>query len=219
MVKRREWVFNGLTISAILLFAFASLIWPASNIAADTTGEFPNHDIIDYQGFLEDKGIDLLPYSQADLDCLATNMYFEARSDGYAGMYATSLVVMNRVADSRYPDTVCEVVKQGPIRESWKTRQHTDLAQEDRVYFPVKNKCQFSWYCDGKADVMYDKQSLSTAKGIAHLVLTDYVSYNTIDITEGATHYHTTDVFPYWADSRGMMKVTQVGSHIFYKWN
>ena len=130
-----KFTLNSLTILGITLVVFASTIWPSTPIAADTTGEFPNTDVVDSQLFLEDKQIDLELYSQDDIDCLSTNMYFEARGDGYAGMYATSLVVMNRVVDVRYPNTVCEVVKQGPVKESWKTRDNPSVATDDRVFF------------------------------------------------------------------------------------
>jgi spore germination cell wall hydrolase CwlJ-like protein len=162
-------------------------------------------------------------YNMQDVLCLIENMYFEARSDGYAGMYATTMVVMNRVDDHRYPNTVCDVVRQGPVRESWKTRQDPDLIEADRIYYPIKNKCQFSWYCDGKADEMKDEDSFYLARDIARLVL-DMSSgvlgeQQMIDITEGSTHYHTTYVSPNWRNDRGMMKITLVGSHIFYRWN
>jgi len=76
--------------------------------------------------------------------CLAYNMYHEARSQGTAGIYAVSAVVLNRVNDRRFPNTVCEVVEQGPTRESWKTKKHKDLDPEERVYYPIKNKCTHS---------------------------------------------------------------------------
>ena len=66
---------------------------------------------------------------------------------------------------------------------------------------------------------MYDEESLHIAEKIAHLVLSVYESDSVVDITEGATHYHTTSVSPYWINDRGMMKVVQIGSHIFYRWN
>jgi len=219
MVKILGWAVNGLTMIAILIFAFGSLIWPAPDLAADTTGIAPDyHEVLNSDDYLNDS-FNTEFYTQADIKCLTENMYHEARSDGYAGMYATTMVVMNRVGDWRYPNTVCEVVKQGPTRESWKTRQHTDLAEEERIYFPVINKCQFSWYCDGREDTMYDEESLHIAEKIAHLVLSVYESDSVVDITEGATHYHTTSVSPYWINDRGMMKVVQIGSHIFYRWN
>mgnify|MGYP003316608280 CR=1 FL=1 len=73
------------------------------------------------------------------LMCLALNVYFEARSENMASQIAVSLVVMNRVEDHRFPNTVCEVVKQG-LTYKWKPS------------LPIKNRCQFSWYCDGKPD-------------------------------------------------------------------
>lgn len=66
---------------------------------------------------------------------------------------------------------------------------------------------------------MYDQHSVNVATEIAHIILSDFAKNGAIDITEGATHYHTTNVSPYWANSRGMAKVTTVGTHIFYKWN
>ena len=77
-----------------------------------------------------------------DKECLAKNIYFEAKNQPLMGQLAVAIVVMNRVADHRFPNTVCEVVQQGPT-----------LAWTEN--FPVKNKCQFSWYCDGKKDVIW----------------------------------------------------------------
>jgi len=212
-------LFTSWNVAAII--ACALLVWPAPHLAADTTGEIPRSPIIDSNDiYLLDMGIILEDYALEDAACLTENMYHEARSDGYAGMYATTMVVMNRVNDWRYPDTICEVVKEGPIKESWTTAQHKQLLEEDRVFYPVRNKCQFSWYCDGRADTMHDEASLYVAKEIAHLVLSNYYETDVIvDITEGATHYHATSVMPYWVGSRDMAKVTQIGSHIFYRWD
>ena len=64
------------------------------------------------------------------VECLALNMYHEARDQGTAGLFAVSAVVLNRVNDSRFPNTICEVIYQGPTRESWKTRKHKNLSDE-----------------------------------------------------------------------------------------
>ena len=69
--------------------------------------------------------------------CLTENIYFEARGQGQAGWLAVAQVTLNRVEDRRFPNTVCEVVKQGLTYASGQ---------------PIRNKCQFSWYCDGKSD-------------------------------------------------------------------
>ena len=46
------------------------------------------------------------------LMCMALNIYHEARNQSIVGQVAVAEVVMNRVEDSRFPDTICEVVKQ-----------------------------------------------------------------------------------------------------------
>ena len=59
--------------------------------------------------------------------CMALNIYYEARGSNFADQMAVADVVLNRVQDTRYPNTICEVVKQGPVRESWKTKQYSNL--------------------------------------------------------------------------------------------
>ena len=131
------------------------------------------------------------------LMCLALNVYFEARSENMASQVAVSLVVMNRVEDHRFPDTVCGVVKQG-LRY-----------KNDKV---VLGKCQFSWYCDGKSDKPTNKKAWFQAKEIASIVLDGGV----FDFTEGATHYHAYYVYPSWRKTK--TKVARIDSHIFYRW-
>ena len=133
------------------------------------------------------------------LMCLALNVYHEAKNQSFIGQVAVAQVTMNRVRDDRYPDTVCEVVKQGPTY-SWKPD------------FPVRNRCQFSWYCDGKSDKPKDEDSYYTALHIARRMLEG----NLIDFTEGATHYHATYLRPDWAETKTY--ITQIDDHIFYRW-
>ena len=38
-----------------------------------------------------------------------------------------------------------------------------------------------------------------------------------MDFTEGAVHYHSDSVSPYWADS--MIQTTRIDNHIFYRRN
>jgi N-acetylmuramoyl-L-alanine amidase len=133
------------------------------------------------------------------LVCIALNVYHEARDQPFIGQVAVAQVVMNRVYDDRYPNTACEVVKQGP------TYAWTDG-------LPVRNRCQFSWYCDGKSDKPKDSTAWMDAMRIAHGV---YYG-NLDDFVEGATHYHATYVQPEWAETK--TKVVQIGEHIFYRW-
>ena len=133
------------------------------------------------------------------LVCLALNIYHEARDQPFIGQVAVAQVVMNRVHDDRYPDDVCEVVTQGPTY-SWKPD------------FPVRHRCQFSWYCDGKSDRTPDQTAWEQALTIAQGVHTG----NLDDFVEGATHYHATYVLPEWAETK--TPVVQIGGHIFYRW-
>ena len=140
------------------------------------------------------------------ITCLADNIYWEARNQPVRGMFAVAFVVDNRVSDKRYPDTYCEVIMQGPTRPSWKDKT---------ILFPVKNRCQFSWYCDGKSDDIpsYDRQVYRIAVEIARMIF--FGQYNE-DITYGATHYHANYVFPAWRKTK--TKTLIVGDHIFYRW-
>lgn len=148
--------------------------------------------------------------------CMALNIYHESRSDNLAGQYAVADVVLNRVHDDRYPNTICEVVKQAKLKESWKTKQDPDLPEEQRKYIPIRNMCQFSWWCDGKSDEPKDETGWAQAQYVAGAIL---YSNKYIGITEGATHYHATYVKPRWAHDRGMNHIGRIGAHIFYRWD
>ena len=139
------------------------------------------------------------------MQCLAMNMYHEARDQGTAGRLAVSAVVLNRVNDDRFPNSVCEVVFQGPTRASWKNPS---------ISYPIKNKCQFSWYCDGKSDEIKDEKTYQKILDFASLILHNNIRF--VDITDGATHYHADYVKPDWAKTK--TRTTEIGDHIFYRW-
>ena len=139
------------------------------------------------------------------MQCLAMNMYHEARDQGTAGRLAVSAVVLNRVNDDRFPNSVCEVVLQGPTRASWKNPS---------ISYPIKNKCQFSWYCDGKSDEIKDEKTYKKILDFASLILHNNIRF--VDITDGATHYHADYVKPDWAKTK--TRTTEIGDHIFYRW-
>jgi N-acetylmuramoyl-L-alanine amidase len=131
---------------------------------------------------------------------LAMNMYFEAGNQSDAGRLAVALVTLNRAASYAYPDAIQDVVTQGPVYENWRGNM-----------LPIKHMCQFSWYCDGKADVPEDSETWEEV-----LQLADYIIQHGIyDITEGATHYHNDTVHPYWADH--LTHVVTIDNHLFYK--
>lgn len=79
------------------------------------------------------------------LDCLAKNIYFEARNQSVKGQYAVGLVTLNRTKSQRYPNTICKVVWQ---------------------------KSQFSWTSDGKPDNPKNNVAWLIALSIANDLLT-----------------------------------------------
>lgn len=127
---------------------------------------------------------------ESEIQCLALNIYFEARSESDAGKRAVGHVVMNRVADPRFPGWVCEVVRQGG--ES------------------PRNHCQFSWWCDGRSDEPRDRGSWIRSWEAAYRVFWGYSE----DPTDGALWYHADYVKPAWRKLMG--KGNKIGRHIFY---
>ena len=155
--------------------------------------------------------------SQQDLECMATNIYHESKNQSKLGMIAVARVVMNRVRDRRYPDTVCDVIYEGPVTESWKTRQDPNLPDEERIYYPRRDRCQFSWYCDGKPDDVISKKN-NIAWRLAQDVAIEVLAFDKYNgIVEGATHYHADYVNPAW--NKTITLITKVDDHIFYRWD
>ena len=138
-------------------------------------------------------------FLETALMCMAVNIYHEAGNQSMIGQMAVGQVVLNRVEDSRFPDTVCEVVKEAV------TYKNSNK--------PVRWKCQFTWFCDGKKDEPnFESKTWSAALENASILLTKTI---VLDITEGATHYHATYVRPAWAKTK--TKTTRIDRHIFYR--
>ena len=136
------------------------------------------------------------------VECLAKNIYFEARNEPFAGQLAVALVTLNRVYDDTFPNTVCDVVYQGI---------HT------KDGFPKRDRCQFSWYCDGASDEIRNLVAFNTTQKIANLAMLQYSKLKSegLDYTEGAIYYHTYEINPRWSTS--YPKVGRIGDHIFYR--
>ena len=145
--------------------------------------------------------------------CLAENIYHEARDQGTAGWLAVAAVTLNRATDDRFPDTICGVVFQAETKESWTTKGK-DVPEIERVFYPVRHRCQFSWYCDGKADDINNISVYMEIMSLTRLLLTS--QFMMFDITDGATFYHADSITPSWAKSK--TKTIEIGDHIFYRW-
>ncbi len=133
-----------------------------------------------------------------ELECMTKNIYFEAAVESTAGKLAVAQVTMNRVRSTQYPNTVCKVITQG---------------RHYKNGFPVRDRCQFSWYCDGKHDEPPTRGSMwKESQEVAKYILT---TPDLIDITDGATHYHADYISsPRWAHPR--RRTVEIDTHIFY---
>jgi hypothetical protein len=135
-----------------------------------------------------------VPGGRPALLCLALNDYWEARGESLAGRVAVAKVVLNRVADGRYPSDVCGVVTE--------TRAEGTRA------------CQFSWHCDGRPDVPGDGRAWRQSLLLASAVLLAGRSID--DPSGGALWYHATWVDqPAWSDRLAVTRT--LGHHVFYR--
>lgn len=126
----------------------------------------------------------------AEWRCLAEALYFEARGETVKGQFAVAEVIMNRVASSRFPRSVCGVVHQGTGR---------------------KYGCQFTYTCDGLPEAIHEPGAWERVGKVARAVLDGAPRA----LTEGATHYHTTAVNPNW--SAKYNRTARIGVHVFYR--
>lgn len=130
-------------------------------------------------------------FSAAEQKCLATAIYFEARGESLRGQAAVAQVVLNRVRNPTYPNTICGVVYQN---DHW------------------KNRCQFSFACDGRKDVIASRKHYEIAEDIAMAVTAGKIFLPEV---ASSTHYYAQYVSPRWA--RSMQKMKKIGLHIFYR--
>lgn len=126
----------------------------------------------------------------AEWRCLAEALYFEARGESVKGQFAVAEVIMNRVDSASYPNSVCGVIKQGTGR---------------------KYQCQFTYTCDGHAEVISEPAAFKQVGRVANLM----VNGAKRPLTKGATHYHTRAVSPKW--SRKFPRTATIGVHHFYR--
>lgn len=130
-------------------------------------------------------------YTKRQRDCLAEAIYFEARGEAEKGQIAVAQVVINRVKNPAYPESICKVVYQN---ENW------------------RNRCQFSFACDGIPERIRSQKSWKLALRIADDVISGKSYLKDIG---SATHYHATYVKPRWR--KRMRDRKRIGTHIFYR--
>lgn len=131
--------------------------------------------------------------------CLAQAVYHEARGEPESGQWAVAEVILNRVNSARYPDSICGVVYQNAN---------------------LRNRCQFSFACDGQPDGGGDgnrivreswvKANLIAEAAYQRFEVGDYLT----ELPSSALFYHNRTVAPRWASQ--MQSVASIGGHVFY---
>jgi len=178
-------------------------------IATDASAAIIVENAIDLtQNYYKPLEFTKVKYTPADAECMAKNIYFEARAESTAGRLAVANVTINRTIDSNYPNTICEVVQDGIHHYNKNLKK----------FFPARDRCQFSWYCDGKLDEPdLTSRSWKDSVLLAEIVLNNHYDKALIDITDGATHYHANwmDEYPKWSKHKKVM--ASIDRHIFYK--
>lgn len=135
------------------------------------------------------------PASAADrqraLRCLTQGIYYEAALEPTEGQEAVAQVILNRVRDLNYPNSICGVVFEGADRTTG---------------------CQFSFTCMGALAQAPVGWAWKRSQTVAERMLSGHVATK----VGTATHYHADYVHPWWATT--LNKLTQIGAHIFYRW-
>ena len=132
----------------------------------------------------------LRPQYFGELHCLAEAIYFEARGEKALGQQAVAEVIINRVKSDKFPDKICEVVTQGGS---------------------YKNKCQFSFNCDGLSEAISEKDAYAEVRMLAFRAMQGEIK----PVAGGATYFHATWANPRWAGV--FEKTAEIGSHVFYQ--
>ncbi|MDX5412813.1 MAG: cell wall hydrolase [Rhodobacterales bacterium] len=146
---------------------------------------------------MQEMAIVLATLAQADIDmspfqfrCLARNIYHEARGEDIDGQIAVAQVTMNRVMSEKYPDTICEVVREDRGPKPW--------------------DCQFSWWCNGKPNTPTDFEAYQ----LAAIVAAEVIKGEPEDYVGGALHYVAESAMDRgWV--RNMTVYGQIGRHVF----
>ena len=128
-----------------------------------------------------------------DLNCLARNIYYEARGEPESGKRAVAKVTLNRVASSRFPESICAVV----YEQRWDRRRKRYVgafAWTELDHLPKLKREQWQLAWKAAEDVYENPQS--------------------VDL-KGALFFHATRIKPRWAKEKKRIK--KIGHHIFYR--
>ena len=153
---------------------------------------FAQNEFSDTQAVLSEDDTNTISVPSKQIECLARNMYFEAKNEPEEGIKAVGFVTMNRVADQSFPKTICDVVHQR-----------------------MNKVCQFSWVClPKKHQVIRDMDAYKRIYEMAKVIAMDHNSIGSYDPSKGSLFFHATYVSPSWKSK--LKRKVRIGGHIFY---
>jgi hypothetical protein len=123
----------------------------------------------------------------AQANCMAVAVYFEARGESLEGQLAVARVIMNRAASGKYPPSWCATVTQ-PWQFSFVNPRTGQL--------PAVNTQSAAW---------------RKAQAITRLAVANVVP----SLSNDVLWYHADYVAPSWG--RRLSFVSKIGTHIFYR--
>ena len=186
----------GVLAAFVLLILFPSLLidparlWGESEKCSELT-------LPKYSSIKRVNTIYGLPYTQEDMYYLALNVFYESRNQGIEGMRWVAHVPINRTWDHRFPNSIKSVITQA------ERNRHGDI---------LVNRCQFSWYCDGESEKPHQ---VNKKMWLISIWVACNEAMKSYDPTNGALFYHADYVKPKWRNN--MIRLTQVGNHIYYR--
>ncbi len=165
---------------------------PAKLPKIKPSAQIASNSGVDTKGVPSKSRLNAMPRANGNSEwaCLTEALYFEARGESIAGMFAVAEVIINRKASRKFPNSICGVISQGAHR---------------------RNACQFSYKCDGMAEAYHEPRAYALVGKIAQISL----ERQQRPLTKGATFYHATSVNPKW--SRVFARTARIGKHYFYR--
>lgn len=184
--------------SAVVLFLLLSTLSANANSSIITTTTLlSTKNYYSNQKEIIEKSL----FERQEKECLALGLYHEARGEPVVGQYAVGATILNRVRSTAYPNTICKVIFQN---------EH------------MRNRCQFSFACDGISDKPHNKSSYVKMLRLAGHILTNGIAREAKFMGQAfhsdigtMTHYHRYDVSPSW--SRKLKQLSKLGAHVFFK--
>lgn len=150
----------------------------------------------------------ILPFSTKDYpvpstilkpeQCMQVNLYYEARGESERGMKAVAAVVYNRAQSRVYPSSICKVIFQNK-QFSWTHQQ-----DQKEVYKLLEGSIGHLSKKDKEKYLLAKKIARMPQKEVQKVLPSTKVLW-----------YHSSTVKPHW--NKKVLRVAQIGSHIFYK--